>query len=287
MKKSNINYPYPVLSVENEDYIDSEFDITYDSGTLSSNAMTFSILYSLNCDGLKNLIDEGKAKVSLYVESPICNYRKLFDFEKGYEDLEIKIMASEVTNYITIKGYIIANEKIKNFRLEEHNQDLFGNMPFTVRKGDILAIAESVLKIPLKHVDNLQNQSSIFCVRKKSDLKDSEVLVDYNDDRISIYLDNETYKVFQDLSNTSIGKGLASSMVVVPILVEALHMIKTNTDESFNDFRWVQVIQSKITELNIDLDQGLNSAANKILSHIFKYNLLDLKNLCEKVTGDE
>ena len=84
MKKTNINYPYPVLSASNEDYINSSFDIElpvnpYVEGDLAK----IEICYSLKSQGIQELIENDKARVTVYLGSVEAEYRKIFYFPKS------------------------------------------------------------------------------------------------------------------------------------------------------------------------------------------------------------
>ena len=74
MNRTNINYPHPVLSSLNEDYIDSSFDISIvdDAIEEDENKATIKVNYALNCPGLQEMIADGRAKVVIYLESVIA-----------------------------------------------------------------------------------------------------------------------------------------------------------------------------------------------------------------------
>ena len=57
MKKTNINYPHPVLNASNEDYLDCSFDITLISDpVIEGNIATFKVGYDLVCHSMEELI---------------------------------------------------------------------------------------------------------------------------------------------------------------------------------------------------------------------------------------
>ena len=79
MRKSNINYPHPVLHIANEDYVDSEFSIElpvvpYIEGELAK----IEIRYELKSNGLQEYINNSKANVVVYLESVEAEFRKIF-----------------------------------------------------------------------------------------------------------------------------------------------------------------------------------------------------------------
>lgn len=296
MKKTNINYPYPVLSASNEDYINSSFDIElpvnpYVEGDLAK----IEICYSLKSQGIQKLIENDKARVTVYLESVEAEYRKIFYFPKSSNSLALGINKNNLSKKLQIKGYIIANTKISPFKLQEHNSDLFGSVPFSLNKGDIIAIADGYT-IPLENFDPLVDRPSIFSIRKQTENKNEEISVDMlTRDKITILLNEDTFTKYQVLYQASDVRSLLASMFAVPVLVDALSYIK-NADpeeiEALQELKWYQVVDTKIKELHLDLskEDSMTKIANTILPHIFRTNIESFTDVFKNLLpsgGDE
>lgn len=279
MKKSNINYPHPVLHIANEDYIDSKFAIElpvdpYIEGDLAK----IELRYVLESNGLQNYIDDNKANVVVYLESVEAEFRKIFYFSKNSNSLNIEINKNNLSKKLQIKGYIVASSRITPFVLPEHNQELFGGIPFALNKGDILAIDDG-FSVPMENYDPLIDRPSIFSIRQQLDNPNEEVSVDLlTRDKITILLNEETFAKYQRLYEAPDVRTLLASMFAVPVLVDALSYIK-NADadviEGLSERKWYQVVNAKIKELNIDLtnEDSMTKIANIILPHVFKSNI--------------
>lgn len=296
MKKTNINYPYPVLSASNEDYINSSFDIElpvnpYVEGDLAK----IGICYSLKSQGIQELIENDKARVTVYLESVEAEYRKIFYFPKSSNSLALDINKNNLSKKLQIKGYIIANTKISPFKLQEHNSDLFGSVPFSLNKGDIIAIADGYT-IPLENFDPLVDRPSIFSIRKQTENKNEEISVDMlTRDKITILLNEDTFTKYQVLYQASDVRSLLASMFAVPVLVDALSYIK-NADpeeiEALQELKWYQVVDTKIKELHLDLskEDSMTKIANIILPHVFRTNIESFTDVFKNLLpsgGDE
>lgn len=296
MKKTNINYPYPVLSASNEDYINSSFDIElpvnpYVEGDLAK----IGICYSLKSQGIQELIENDKARVTVYLESVEAEYRKIFYFPKSSNSLALDINKNNLSKKLQIKGYIIANTKISPFKLQEHNSDLFGSVPFSLNKGDIIAIADGYT-IPLENFDPLVDRPSIFSIRKQTENKNEEISVDMlTRDKITILLNEDTFTKYQVLYQASDVRSLLASMFAVPVLVDALSYIK-NADpeeiEALQELKWYQVVDTKIKELHLDLskEDSMTKIANTILPHVFRTNIESFTDVFKNLLpsgGDE
>lgn len=279
MRKSNINYPHPVLHIANEDYVDSEFSIElpvdpYIEGELAK----IEIRYELKSNGLQEYINNSKANVVVYLESVEAEFRKIFYFSKDSNHLDIEINKNSLSKKLQIKAYIVASSTINPFVLPEHNQELFGGIPFSLNKGDILAIDDG-FSVPLENYDPLVDRPSIFSIRKQLDNPKEEVSVDMlTRDKITILLNEETFAKYQKLYEAPDVRSLLASMFAVPVLVDALSYIK-NADsdaiDALSEIKWYQVVTAKIKELKIDLsnEDSMTKIANLILPHVFKTNI--------------
>ena len=288
MNRTNINYPHPVLSSLNEDYIDSSFDISIvdDAIDEDENKATIKVNYDLNCPGLQEMIAAGKAKVVIYLESVIAEYRRMFEFASDKNELVIEIKKGELNRMLLLRGYIIANENIDSFALDEHNKKIFGRVPFTLRFGDIIGIATHHYNIPLNSYDPLADRPSIFRIRKQTLRPNEEVSADFSQDKIVIFLNADSYDKYQKLYEAPDVRGVLASFYAAPVLVDVLNYIKNMSEEeriTASEKKWYQVIQFRLKELNIDLESeiSLTKVANQILPHVFTSSVESLTQLCK------
>lgn len=288
MNRTNINYPHPVLSSLNKDYIDSSFDISIvdDAIEEDENKATIKVNYALNCPGLQEMIADGRAKVVIYLESVIAEFRRMFEFASDKNELVIEIKKVELNRMLLLRGYIIANENIDSFALDEHNKKIFGRVPFTLRFGDIIGIATHHYNIPLNSYDPLADRPSIFRIRKQTTRPNEEVSADFSQDKIVIFLNADSYDKYQKLYEAPDVRGVLASFYAAPVLVDVLNYIKNMSEEeriTASEKKWYQVIQFRLKELNIDLESeiSLTKVANQILPHVFTSSVESLTQLCK------
>lgn len=290
MKKTNINYPHPVLSVSNEDYVDSNFNIELiEEPAVEGDVLNISMRYNLQCDGMASLIVSGKAKVSLYFESVIAEYRQLEYFVADSNEITVKIKREYLNQKILVKGYITAADEINPFMLAEHNKEVFGNVPFILRKGDIMAIATHQFNIPLQSYDPLADRPSIFRIRKQTERPKEEVSTDFSDHKISIYLNEELYTKYHELYAASDIRSALTTLFAAPVLVDVLDYIKHMSEDErleVSSLKWYQVIMHRIEELKLDNwehEESMTKVANMILPKLFATSIDSLTKLCETV----
>ena len=125
MNKTNINYPHPVLSALNEDYINSKFDIELiDEPMVEGDKAIITVGYDLECTGLEELVKQGKAKVVIYLESVVAEYRHIEAFPAETDVLEIiinkeNIIKTEMKNKKDTMKMEINKEKQMIIKMKE------------------------------------------------------------------------------------------------------------------------------------------------------------------------
>lgn len=299
MRKTNVNYPHPVLSAANEDYIDCSFNIILKNDpSIQGELAVVDICYDLSCEGLKQLIINGDAKVILYLESVEAEYRKIFTFNSDSCDMSITENKNMLSKSVQIRGYITAAKDITPFALPEHNKELFGGIPFNdVKRGDILAISEDFYNVPLENYDSLADRPSIFSIRRQTECPKDEITVDFmSHDKITIFLNNDVYEKYSNLYEAPETRMFLASLFAAPVLVDVLSYIK-HADQDMIDaiahLKWYQVLNSRLLELKLDLntEDSMTKIANVIIPHIFKTNIEQFrevfKNLLTSTGGDE
>ncbi len=284
MRKTNINYPHPVLSAANEDYIDCSFNISLPSEPIiEGELVTLTVAYELQCQGLQDLIDSKLARVVLYMESVEAEYRNTAVFDVGEFEKTIQINKNMLSRSLQLMGYITSAGDINLFKLQEHNSDLFGGFPFSIKRGDILGISKDFYNIPLENYDPLADRPSIFSIRRQTERPKDEITVDFvSHDKITIFLNNDVYESYNKLYEAPETRMFLASLFAAPVLVDVLSYIK-NADndaiDSISHLKWYQVIQARISELKIDLskEDSMTKIANIIIPHIFKTNIEQFK----------
>lgn len=297
MKKSNINYPHPVLSAANEDYLNCTFDVVFDNDpVIQGELAVIELSYNLECDGLSKMITNGDAKVVLYLESVESEYRKIFVFKPDSTSMIVKENKNLFGKNLQVRCYITAAKDISPFSLPEHNKELFGLIPFNVKRGDVLAISENLYNIPLENYDPLLDRPSIFSVRRQTENPKEEIMVDFvTHDKITIFLNNEIFEKYDELYRASEIRMFLASLFAAPVLVDVLSYIKHADQDMLDsvlDKKWYQVLKSRLSELDIDLakEDSMTKVANMVVPHIFKQNIEQFKVVFKNslpMSGDE
>lgn len=297
MRKNKIEYPHPVLIRGKDDYIDCSFELLLDIDDFKTvgEEIIFLPKYTMECNGLTELLSKGKAKVVVIVQSSVASYRNDFAFQTNENSAEFRIAKNSVIKNIEFTGCIIANEDIKPFVLGELNPMYYKDSPQEVRKGDLLAIDNTII-FDLDDSELEKPISSIFNISKQKELE-MMICPNYEGEKIEIQVLPEVFDIYYKLKSFNNGsfRRYLSAVVVLPVLTEAIDkMIGNNQcesdirDDRMFEKRWYKSIEKKLKEHNIDL-QGYNdssvSLASKLLGDIVYDAMVSFKDTMDDEMG--
>lgn len=165
-------YPYPVLRPGVDDYVDGDIQLTADIQTSPDQAVVKGqIEFVLSVPDIVTLVKEGKAQ---YVAVFSCRDTYLRrSFKSQAPSFSVEFQNSVLRGEVTIHGYVIASQRIKNFTSSLLNPE-FGNGPMGFPRGAILAMDEP----QAVYIDRelLRPITSIFSITKKEGLSLDEAL---------------------------------------------------------------------------------------------------------------
>lgn len=281
MKNLN-NFPNPVLINNNMDYNNSTFDILLENSIIDNDLLKLNLSYEIKCSSLVEFIKEKRAKVIIKIQSVGTPYREIFEFNVETE-ITINIKKNDLAKKISIEGYVIASDNIKDFHPKELNELFFKSQTFDIRKGDILAFHPGY-SLPLDSSELEGPVSSIFQIIKREDMKESiDVILDTSTEKVNINLNKTTYESYMKLRTQKILDKYLAATIVLPALTEALFYIASdeqNPDKSsgYEDKRWYRQIKSKIKDKKLSFEgKSITLIASSLLGEIVSTALIDFE----------
>ena len=279
MRATKEEFPNPVLASGRDDYIDSCFFYTSidEAGiVIDHECISIPIKYSLNCNGIQHLIQQGEAVAVVTVKSSAASYSQLFRFPGSSNEMVIAIPKYSVVSKIDLVGAIIASQNISKFRCEGEFNDLyFGGSTFEIRKGDILATEDS----RTIYVDDSELErpiSSIFDICN-NDEQEAPMMVAFEGEKIEIGLKRELFSLYCEFKDFNMGalRRYAAGIIVYPVLVDAIAYVlsynQTGDDAGYSGRRWFRAIEKKLTNIGVDLattELPSSTLANNLLGNI-------------------
>lgn len=287
MRSVKSNFPYPVLAVDSDDYIDCSFDLETTLLGINGNNITLESKYSLSSCLLREAVATGKAVILIRIESPVSFFRTSFLFERDNDTIEYAINGSDIATTLLIKGYVISTEEMLWNSENEHNVEYFSGLRFRIQKGDILAY-EPGTRFELDSSEFEKPIKSIISINLGEGITSTQA--DYSRDIITVFLNEKAFDEYKRLRARSEMRRYLSGIVVYPVVVEAIRLVISETEyhdtESYTSLKWKSVIRKKLIEKGFRFEEETNisplTAADTILGNIAEDSITNLHELFEK-----
>lgn len=294
MSLRKMDFPYPILKNGSLDYINCYLDFRlYEDKQpiIQGKNIIIETEYDISCPSIQKLIDNKQAKAILVAESPFASFRKIFDFDIN-KKITIKIDKNKVIKNINLMLQIVANKGISTFSLPEHNKEFFGDLTFSLKKGDIIALSEEII-VRLDASELEKPLSSVITVSHISEIE--YMHIDFNSDKIKVVLKSEIYYKYYDSKRYNNGtfNKVVTSMLFLPVITEAISNVKgfLEHDEEFEsslELKWVKSIINRANKLGINLqeEQGMVIVANKILGDLLDNSIDSLDSIINNISNN-
>lgn len=259
MKLSQRSYPHPVVG-NADDVQDAAFQATVEMSTDKEN-IYLSVKTICSSTTLNGLINSGRAAQVLHVECSNTVYRRAFEFTDSEEHFQIP--RNDLNDDVEVNTFVRALKDIPAYTVEGAHPD-YGSATFDVKAGDVLAVGEGAV-FPIESTfDAMSRIGSIFQLQESSEEGDLPMQINTNQNKLIILLSKPDIKVYKQLKlRTSLGPMLAS-VLVLPVLTEALHLLRDSGGED-DHRRWVRVLTRKLNELRLEGESDLLTVAQKLL----------------------
>lgn len=262
MKLRSDLFPYPVLSKELDDYIDSSFEVEINQEKISINRVKLSFEFMLNNEELNSLVEEERASFAIHIEGEASSYRKLVHLDKDEFKYSIELESKTTPKKLFVNFMVIAKEKIYNFSNKNFNKEYYGDdlVIEQIEKGSILAYdTMAELNINFSNDDNGSLKSMI----RVAEFDENYMEVDFDSDVIQINLPKKSYIAYVNLSNSSQERQkLLLVTIILPALTMAIEKIKYGEIEE--TVKWVVSLGYLLKKINLDIESIRDSNYNSM-----------------------
>ena len=262
MKLRSDLFPYPVLSNELDDYINSSFEVEINQEKISVNRIKLSFEFKLDNAELNSLIEEEKASFAIHIEGESSSYRKLAYLTKDEYKYSVELESKTTPKKLFVNFMVIAKEKIHNYSNKNFNKDYYGDdlVIEQIDKGSILAYdTMAELNIDFSNDDNGSLKSMI----RVAEFDENYMEVDFDSDVIQINLPKKSYIAYVNLSNSSQERQkLLLVTIILPALTMAIEKIKYG--EIDETVEWVVSLGYLLKKINLDIESIRDSDYNSM-----------------------
>lgn len=198
MSQNKFAFPYPVLSVDGDDFktpLCRDNVVLGELNTDDSAKYKLPVSLVLQNQELDDLIQNHNAQFVIEVDCPSTHYRRCLKQNNG--NFEITFKKTDVAGRVNFQPYIIAEHAF-----EYHNSDFhedYGDECFPVEEGDVLAIFNSFKYDFDINYAELKAHSAILRIRESTDPNATEIRYISDEPLIYIELPKEKYGQYQTL----------------------------------------------------------------------------------------
>lgn len=252
-------YPYPVVSKDNNSYINTEFtsDVTTEYEGYN---VKFKVSSQINNPKINELIKNNKAAFVHHFECAQTCFRTAIATDEN--EKEILIHQKDLSGIVQVCSIIVAIEDINNYKNDSFSSDYKG-IPFNIQKGCVLAIGSQFNFDIKKEKDELESADSIFIIVPIKDDSVREIEVDTtNSKKLTIRMPQLSYNRYKRMSANLALQPLMHSMLIIPALIIVFDELKSAGNDLYlyEDYRWFKSLKKTCAKFNINLDQeGLSN----------------------------
>jgi hypothetical protein len=262
-------FPYPVLRPESDDYINAEFQATVDLA-VGKDKIKANISYATSSDEIIEEIKKGNAEYAAIISCRDTYFRKFLSSPD--ESIQIEFDIDDLRNEVKIDPYVVVRNEIPSYRSPDINLE-FGNVPFRLTAGDILAQDEP--HIFYVDRDMFKPVTSLFDIVKKDNLSNGEWTLGFEEDHIQIEVSPAMKAKIDDARNTRKNKIILLNSIYFAAVMQTVQKLKTSQQE-FEGRKWAEVITRQAHNKGCELE---NQDAYLITQKLMNHPLLQLEEL--------
>lgn len=230
-------FPYPVLCVDTDDYIEGSFDVNAEVITQDINSLTIKFIMKLENAGLKRQITLGNAEYLIHLECSNTSFRTVIH---TYSDEETYCISSgKVNGEISLLGLVVSKKDIPFYRNNYLNPD-YSDIDLMIPRAAILAYCNMPKINVLKNYEELAKEDSLFSVVREMRLDQNEekpIHFQLDPERIKIFVDEEVYSAYIQYQNNLTMRPLIMSVLVMPALTYMMEELRLGYEE-YENYRW-------------------------------------------------
>lgn len=251
MLNSSMTYPYPILRNKPTDYKTGIFEVQINKVN-QKNGFNISVTYGVNNDQIKELLEKRIIAYAIQIQCVSTWYRKLeiSDTEKQ----TIFLPSNLVHERVDMCPCIIALEDIKDFHINDFTDD-FEEIPFSVNKGEVIAIGERQKFDALYKDDIIKKSESI--VSFINDTECSVMYCEWEFEAIQIHLPKKQYELYTHIGEYESWKiPVLNAIYVVPVISQAINEIYNdefqNGQCNLEKYAWYKTLKFMIKKVARD-----------------------------------
>jgi hypothetical protein len=220
---------------------------------------------------INELLKSGGATFVIHVECSNTLFRRAYEFTET--EHQIPIPRDNLNDDVEVNTFVRAKRDLPGYQIIGSHPD-YGDAKFDVRTCDILAVGEGCV-FPIESTfDSMSRIGSIFLLKEANKEGDIPMQMDPNHDKIVITLSKPDFKIYKQLKSHDSLSALLTTSLVLPVLIEALDLLREDTSGADDHRRWVRVLSRRIEQLGLDKTAEPLILAQQLLENPIKRSLV-------------
>ncbi|MBN1808500.1 MAG: hypothetical protein JW909_05490 [Planctomycetes bacterium] len=277
MRLSARSYPHPVLG-NRDDVPGAAFQAALEMSA-DKECVYIATDAACSCETLNALLKDGRAAYVLHVECSNTLFRRAYEFREPQH--RISIGADNLNDAVEVNVFVRATDRIADYRVSEAHPDYAGTA-FDIQRGDILAVGEGQVFHIESDFDSLSRIGSIMQINESPKDGDIPMEPSFDGDKIVIFLSKSDFADYKVLKLHEEVRGPLTTTIVLPVLVEALHILKEESEGMDDARRWVRALARRIESLGLTGESQPLLLAQKLLELPVKRALSSSRTLAEQ-----
>jgi len=248
---------------------------------MSSDKENVYIDVSTKCSSstINRLMSEAAAKNVLHIECSNTLFRRAYEFPESSK--RVAIPAENLNDSVEVNVFVRATRNASGYSVDAAHSD-YGESQFDISEGDILAVGEGYIFHIESSFDSLSRIGSIMQIEESKEDGELPMRVDFNCDKILIILSKADFKDYKMLKGQEGVSSALTSTIVLPVLVEALHFLRSGESGAEEDsLRWMRALRSRISALELESESDNLILAQKLLELPLRRALTASRQLAE------
>lgn len=243
----NKTFPHPVLRADADDYLHRKFQATRGFEASDGYTPVLSFNFDISEESILSLLNENSAAYVLEIYCPTTSLHRVFRTRK--KSGIVSFEKGDLYRRVEVNAFVVCTKDIPGHFSPNFNPE-FGNSPFDLLAGDVLAIDE-----PFScywDVECIAPLHSVLKLVANDKIKKGTFAVDTEGDKVKIYMHASDKQRFEYMRISRQQKPYAM-FVYFSAVAEVLRQMKESANDGGQDKRWYRAIEHQMNEIGKDV----------------------------------
>lgn len=257
-------FPYPVLRLNSDDYLDCDFQTTVNFST-EKQMILVDVSFAISSPEILEQVELGNAEFVAMVSCRDTYFQHMI--RTNERKTQASFAMGDLKGAVVVNPYVIVKNQIKNYTSPDINPE-FGIEAFIFNEGDVLA--QDQAEFFYFDQESFKPITSLFDFVYRDNQPDGEWGIDFDSDHIQIVLSKKTKETIDNARASNFkNKVILMNSIYFSAVMQAVQKIQ-HPDKAYEDKKWAKVFEKNAHNKNCNLE---NDDAYVIAQTLLQYPL--------------